>query len=485
MAVRFGGVRSGVALAVLAGSQLLIVLDATIVNVALSAIEADLGFRPAELSWVVTAYTLAFGGLLVLGGRLADRCGRRRLFTFGAGGFAVGSALAALAWSPVPLIVGRVVQGASAAMLTPAGLSLLLVVFADGRARDRALGVWATVTAGGTALGLVLGGLLTATLSWEWIFWVNVPIAGAAAACAGRVLPESTDRGGPRFNIVGTALATVGLGALVYALTRSAEVGWSSAHTTGGLLAAVALLAGFGWSQRNHIDGVVPKSISSDRTVVAADLVALIFGVAIYGLFYFLSLFLGGPLDYDAVQIGAAFLPMAGALAASVRVAGRLQSRISSRRLLLAGLLLVAAGLASLGRIDTDSTYVTVLLPALVAVGVGMGLGFVALTNAAVTTADPAYRGVASGLFNAAQQIGGAVGLAVLTAAAEARIVAVAGDTGTRTRDAMASGWALTFLLAAALMLLAAAVTAVWIHPDRSEPRASEAHVTLDRTASR
>lgn len=456
--------RRWLALAVLAGSELLIVLDATIVNVALSDIEADLGVGSADLQWVVTAYVLAFGGFLLLGGRLADSFGRRRMFIAAACVFAVGSLLAGLAESMPALIAGRALQGLAAAGLAPSALSLVMVVFAEGRQRDRALAIWGGVAASGTAVGLLLGGVLTEALSWHWVFWVNVPVAAGAALCARTVLPANTNTHGKGFDLAGAVLGTGGVTVLVYALVRSPEVGWVAGPTLSMLLLAVGLLVAFGWLQRVRTEALVPTRVLRDRSVLGADLVGLACGAAVYALFYFLSLFLGGPLGYSALQTGLAFLPLAVALAAAAQLAGTMLGRIAPRALILTGTLVIAAGLALLGGIDPDTSYPATVLPALVCVGLGMGLAFVALTSAAVGSVAEQDSGIASGLFTAAQQIGGALGLALLTAVSTARTHSLTGHGPNPSSQAVAAGWSLGFLVAAGVMVLAAAITATMIN---------------------
>lgn len=461
--------RRWVALAVLAGSELLIVLDATIVNVALPAIQHDLAVASADLQWVVTAYVLAFGGFLLLGGRLADHFGRRRMFIAAAAAFALGSLLAGLAPSMPTLVAGRALQGLAAAAMTPAALSLLLVVFPDEPHRGRALGIWGAVAASGTALGLLLGGVLTQALSWHWVFWVNVPIAGGAAVLGRAVLPATARTRDQRFDLTGAALGTGGLVALVYALVRGPELGWASAPTLLVLLGAVALLGAFGWLQRIRTDALLPVRLLHNRDVRGAGLVALACGASVYALFYFLSLFLGGSLGYSALQIGLAFLPLAAALAAAAQLAGKLLTRLAPRTLVQAGTLAIAGGLGLLGRIDPDTSYPATVLPALVCVGVGMGLAFVALTSAAVGTVAEQDSGIASGLFTAAQQIGGALGLALLTAVSTARADSLTVSGAGPGPDALTAGWSLGFLVAAAVMVLAAVVTTTMITSTRQQ----------------
>ncbi|WP_249644266.1 MFS transporter [Nocardia sputi] len=455
------------ALAVLAGSQLLIVVDATIVNVALSAIRDDLGFSLQDLQWVITAYTLAFGGLLLLGGRLADRFGHRRMFATGALVFAGASLVGGWADTAALLVAARAMQGIGAAVMAPAALALLMMVFSAGRDRTVALGVWAGVTAGGTALGLILGGLLTQTLSWPWVFWINVPVAVAAAGLAAVVLPTGQgDRVGS-IDVAGALTATGGLMALVYGLVRTTDTGWASTETLVALGAALLLLAVFGLLQARRDDPLVPLRLLRNRTVLGADVIGLIFGVAIYALFYFLSIFLATVLGYSPVQVGLAFLPMTVAIALAARLAGGPLASVRAHRLATVGSLLVAAGVALLMRIGPEAGYPGTVLPGVVLAGLGLGLAFVPLTAAAVSGADPVDGGIASALFNAGQQLGGAIGLAVLTTASATRTAQLAAK-GEATTAAITAGWSIGFGIAAVIALAGAVIAAVTLRPSAS-----------------
>jgi EmrB/QacA subfamily drug resistance transporter len=461
--------RKWAALAVLAGSQLLIVLDATIVNVALTDIRQDLGLAPTDLHWVITGYVLTFGGFLLLGGRLADHIGRRRMFMAGSVVFGLGSVLAALAESAVPLFVGRGLQGLAAAVLAPSALALLMTVFPPGRDRNRALGVWGGVSASGTALGLILGGVLTQLLSWEWVFWVNVPIVAVAVLCARLVLPESRAERSARFDVAGAVLVTGGLAGLVYGLVHAAEVGWGAPQALLVLVVSAVLLLAFARLQAVRTHALVPTRLLRDPTVLGGDLVGLILGAAIYGLFYVLSLFLGGTLGYGAIAVGAAFLPMAAAIAVASAIAGRVLGRVGARRLLIASALLTAAALGSLVRIAPESTYVAVVLPAFVLAGLGLGLAFVALTTAAVGSAPASDSGIAAALFTTGQQVGGAVGLAVLTAVATTR-TSNALAAGVPEAEAVTMGWSLSFVVCVGLVLAGLLITLTMIRPAPSQP---------------
>lgn len=464
--------RRRIALAVLAGSQLLIVLDATIVNVALTAIRDDVNLATADLQWVITAYVLAFGGFLLLGGRLGDRFGRRRMFVSGAAAFGLGSLLCAVAWSAEVLLAGRALQGLAAAVMAPASMSLLMTVFPPGRDRDRALAVWGGVSASGTALGLILGGVLTQVLSWEWVFWVNVPIAAVAVACALAVLPESQADPAPRFDLAGAVLVTAGLSSLVYGLVQAAEIGWTSGAVTTALLVAAMLLLGFSRLQAVRPHALIPTRLLRSRNVLGGNIVGLVLGAAIYALFYFMSVFMGAVLGYGPILIGLAFVPMTIAIAVASTLAGRLIRRTGPRPLLIISALLTTIALASLSYITPDSTYLGRLLPAFLLAGFGLGLAFVALTSAAVGSAPAQDSGMAAALFNAGQQIGGALGLAVLTTVSTSYARRSTPDGGETTLAAITQGWSIGFLVAAGIMLSGLVVVVTMI---RRPPASADA----------
>jgi EmrB/QacA subfamily drug resistance transporter len=441
------------ALAVLAGSHLLIVLDATVVNVALTDIRTDLGFAPAALQWVITAYVLTFGGLLLLGGRLADRFGRRRVFVAGVVAFGLGSLLAGLADSPGMLVGGRALQGAAAALLAPACLSLLMAVFPEGPARHRALAVYAGVAASGMTIGLILGGVMTQSLSWRWVFWINVPLAVGAVLCARAILPESRAERPEPFDVAGALLATFGLAGLIYGLTRVADPQPGALASVPVLAVSAALLVAFARLQAVRPHALLPTSLLGNPTVLGANLVGLILGAAIYSLFYFVSLFLGGVFGYGPVMVGLAFLPMTIAIAIASATAGKVLGRTGPRPLLIISAVLVVAGLVNLARLTPDSGYLPDLLPTFLLAGAGLGLAFVALTAAAVGAAPARDSGVAAAVFNSGQQIGGALGLAILTAVTTMRS-RTSPDAPASTTEVITQGWSLGFLVSAGLMLL-------------------------------
>ncbi|MGC4939947.1 MFS transporter [Kribbella sp. DT2] len=459
------GARAALALGVLAGGQLLIVVDATIVNVALGPIRDGLAFSATQLQWVITAYTLAFGGLLLIGGRAADRFGHRRTFLLGAAAFGLASLAGGGATNQLVLVAARAVQGAGAAMMAPAALALVMQLFPPGRTRTMAFGIWAGVTAGGTALGSVLGGVLTEAISWRWVLWINVPAIAVVVALGLLLLPRSSATPKAPIDLSGAITATGGLTLLVYGLTRTAEHGLSG-ETLLTLGAAVALLLSFTVLQATRVTPLLPASILRNQTVVAANIVGLVLGVAIYALFYFVSLFLSTVQGKDPVYVGLAFVPMTAAIAVAARVTGALTGRVSASHLSAIGAVLVALGLGLLSRIDPGSGYAGTLLPGLIIAGIGLGITFAPLTAAAMSSAAPADSGIASAVFNAAQQIGGALGLATLTTISTA--ITARSDTP-RSAQATTEGWSRALLVATALTCLAAVLAATLIKPsDRS-----------------
>jgi len=485
-------VRKRLALTVLAISQLMVVLDATIVNVALERIQAALQFTSqSDLQWIVTGYALTFGGFLLLGGKLADRLGRRRVFVAGAALFAIASLLGGIAESQTLLIASRALQGLGGALMSPAALSLLTVVFAEGKERDRALGIWAAITAGGAALGLILGGVLTEYLSWRWVFFVNVPIAVLAIVGALRFVPESKDRTARGFDVPGAVLVTGGLMALVYGLVQVNEQGLSTSWKTAYFVIAVALLAAFAVVQRRSSAPLVPYRLFKSRSVLGADIGALLIGAGIFGIFFFLTLWMQVLNGYSPIKAGFAFLPMTLLIGVGAGISAQLLGRVGPRPLLLVGPALSALGLLLLAlRIEPDSSYLTVVLPSLALVAIGMGLAFVALTSAAVAGVPQDDSGIASALLNAGQQVGGALGLAVLTAVSTARTqdllpkgvdglealqpqpgAEAAPDPGliAQVFGAVNEGWALGFGVAAAFLAGAALVAAALVRVSKEE----------------
>jgi EmrB/QacA subfamily drug resistance transporter len=380
----------GLALALLAVTQFVIILDASIVNVALPSIGAALDFSQDDLSWVVNAYTLTFGGFLLLGGRLADLMGRRRMFMSGLVLFTAASLLGGLAQSDVWLIAARAAQGLGAALVSPAALSLVTTIFSEGAERNRALGVWGAVAGSGGAAGVLLGGMLTEWAGWEWVLFVNVPIGLAAVALAPRLLPESRELGAARtFDATGAVLVTGGLALLVYTLVDAESAGWTSTQTLGlGALSLATLAAFVAWEARAS-DPLMPFSIFRLQTLRGANAVGLLLGMALYSMFFFLSLYLQQVLGYSALETGFAFLPLAVLIIVSSTVASQLVTRTGTRPTLVVGMLLITGALVWFSQISAGGSHVgDVLFPALV-VAVGLGFAFVPVTIAAVTGTRP------------------------------------------------------------------------------------------------
>ena len=417
-----------IALALLASAMFVVVLDASIVNVALPSIGRDLQFSQDDLSWVVNAYVLVFGGFLLLGGRLADLLGRRRLFIAGLILFVLASLAGGLAQSDGQLIAARSVQGLGAALLSPAALSLVTVLFADGAERNKAMGVWGAVAGSGGAVGVLLGGVLTRWAGWEWVFFVNVPIGLAAAALAPRLLPESRREGHRHFDVAGAASITAGLSVLVYALVDANNAGWTSTQTLGLGALALALVAGFVAIEARTAAPLVPFAILRLRTLTGANAVALLVAAALFSMFFFVSLYMQQVLGYDALKAGVSYLPLALGIIVSAGVASQLVTRIGFKPVFVAGLVLTAGGLGWFAQMSPDGSYVgDILFPSLLS-AVGLGFAFVPMTIAAVAGVQEREAGLASGLINTSQQIGGALGLAILASVAN-----------TRTDDAMAA----------------------------------------------
>jgi EmrB/QacA subfamily drug resistance transporter len=470
----------GAALAVLALAQLMVVLDTTIVNVALPSMQRALHFSSAaNLQWVVNAYVLTFGGFLLLGGRVADRYGRRLVFVSGVGLFAAASLACGLARSSGLLVASRAVQGLGGALMAPAALSLLTVIFTEGEERNRALGVWAAIAGAGGAIGLLAGGLLTTELSWRWVFFVNLPIAAFAILASFRLIGESRDAGAGAFDVPGAVTVTAGLGALVFALVRANVWGWGSATTLLVLAASAVLLAAFVVLQLRGRHPLVPPRLFRSRTLVGADVGMLIAGAGLFAVFFFLTLYMQDVLHYSALKTGVAYLPLSAMLVTSAGVGSRILGRVGARPILVTGFLLGAGGLSLLTRISPTTGYLVVLAP-LVLIGAGMGGAFVSVTASAVAGVPHEDAGVASALLNASQEIGGSLGLAVLTAVATARFNAVRPHQPSPATLAAAdtSSWAYAFVVGAVLLFSAAVIGGWLLRPRRDQPHPDELAAT-------
>jgi EmrB/QacA subfamily drug resistance transporter len=407
------------ALALIVTAQFMVILDVAIVNVALPSIKSDLHFSQTNLQWVISAYAIMFGGALLLGGRLADLLGRRRLFVGGLALFAASSLLCGLAWSESSLIAFRAVQGLGGALLAPAALSLLMTTFAEGRERNLALGIYGAASGSGAAAGVLLGGVLTSYLSWAWIFFINVPVGVAAIVLTPLLLKESR-AGLPHrhFDLPGAASVTAGLMLLVYATTRATSDGWGADTTLGLLAGAAALVLAFVAIELRSPSPLLPLRIFRLRTLAAANAAMAIVGAVAFSEFFLLTLYLQDVLHYSAVESGAAFSAFALAVVVVSNVAQVVVGRLGVRPTLTAGLLVSAVSVAWLTRLPVDGHYFWDLFPAFVLGGAGMGLSFVPVTIASLTGVDRADAGVASGLINTSRQIGGAMGIAAVSAIA-------------------------------------------------------------------
>ncbi|MFC8074566.1 MFS transporter [Streptomyces sp. NPDC057307] len=470
------------ALGVLASGMLMIVLDGSIVTVAMPAIQDDLGFSPAGLSWVVNAYLIAFGSLLLLAGRLGDLLGRKRMFLAGTGVFTAASLLAGAATSPAVLIAARFLQGVGSAMAAAVSLGILVTLFTEHGERARAIAVFSFTGAAGASIGQVVGGLLTDALSWHWIFFINLPIGLAALALAVRVLPgdvlpagrgtgKSTGRGTGRgrglaagADVIGALLITAGLMLGIYTVVKVEQYDWVSAHTLGLGAVALALIGAFVARQATAGTPLLPLRIFRSRNVVGANVVQMLMVAALFSFQIILALHLQRVLGYDAAETGLAMLPAAVVIGAvSLGVSARLNARFGERNVLLTGLLLLITLLVLLSRVPADADYATDLLP-LMLLAAGFGLALPALTSLGMSGAGEADAGLVSGLFNTAQQIGGAVGVAVLSTLAASRSESLLAD-GASGAAALTGGYHLAFGVGAGLLVSAFVVAFVVLRP--------------------
>jgi EmrB/QacA subfamily drug resistance transporter len=443
-------------------AQFMVVLDATVVNVALPSIQADLGFSAANLQWVINGYTLVFGGFLLLGGRAGDLFGRRRLFLWGVAIFSAASLLNGLATSDTWLVAARALQGLGGALVSPAALSIITTTFAEGEDRTKALGVWSAIAAGGGAFGLLLGGILTDLLSWEWIFFVNVPIGIATAALAIRYVPESRAalRSGG-VDLPGAVTVTAGLVVLVYAIVKAEDFGWGSPRTLGLAAIALALLAAFVVIERSSRAPLIRLGIFRVRSLAGANTVLLLVVGGLFAFFFFASLYVQQILGYSPLEAGLAFLPVTVGIGLGAGIAQQLVKRIGVRTTAVVGMLIAAFGLYLFAGVSVDGTYLSDVLPAVIPQSIGMGLFFVPITLIATTNVADEDAGLASGLFNTAQQVGGALGLAVLSTLAadkSANVLAELGHRASRSEqvDAMLDGFQVAFTAAAILVAFGA-----------------------------
>jgi EmrB/QacA subfamily drug resistance transporter len=449
-------------------AQFMVVLDATIVNVALPSIQTGLHFTATGLPWVVNVYTLVFGGFLLLGGRAADLLGRQRLFLAGVAIFVLASLVNGIATSSGVLVGGRALQGLGAALVSPAALSIVTTTFAEGRERTKALGIWSAIAAGGGAVGLVLGGLLTDTLSWRWVFFINLPIGIAAIVLGARYVPESRAEKRPdTSDVQGAVTVTSGLLVLVYTIVKAQEYGWTSLRTLGLGAVAVALLGAFVFIESRSKAPLIRLGIFRQRSLTGANVAMLFVASGLFAMFYFASLYVQDILGYSPLKAGLAFLPVTAGIVVGAGLSQQLIQRLGATRVPLIGIAMAASGLLLLAGIPTYGTYLANLLPGLALMSVGMGLVFVPVTLIATTNIASEDAGLASGLFNTAQQVGGALGLAILStlAANKTGHVSLGGGRAPSAHDAslLVNGYQVAFAAGAALMLAAAGVILLMI----------------------
>ncbi|MFF5976423.1 MFS transporter [Streptomyces sp. NPDC012769] len=418
------------ALLFIALAQLMVVLDATIVNIALPSAQHDLGISDGNRQWVITAYALAFGGLLLFGGRVADLWGRKRTFVVGLIGFAAASALGGAASGEAMMLGARALQGAFGALLAPAALSLLAVMFTDGKERAKAFGIYGAIAGGGGAVGLILGGVLTEYLDWRWTFFVNIPFAVVAAAGAYFVIREpSGGRNRAPLDVPGVVLSTLGLVSLVYGFTRAESDGWSDPLTIGLFIASAVLLAGFAAVEAVVKSPLLPLRVVTDRNRGGVYLSLGLAVIAMFGLFLFLTYYLQVVKGYSPVRTGFAFLPMiAGMIVGSTQIGTRLMTRVPPRLLMGPGFLTAAVGMLLLTQLEVDSSYAGLILPAQLLLGLGMGTAFMPAMSLATHGVDPRDAGVASAMVNTSQQVGGAIGTALLNTIAASATTAYLTD---------------------------------------------------------
>ena len=403
-------------------AQFMVILDATIVNVALPSIQKDLGLTEANLQWIVNAYTLVFGGFLLLGGRAGDLLGRKRLFLLGLVIFTFASLMNGLASSEGMLIGFRALQGLGAALIAPAALSIISTTFAEGAERAKALAVWAAIAIGGSAVGLILGGMLVEWFSWPWIFFVNVPVGIIAFALSLRLVPESRDEHAQHnYDVAGAITVTGGLMSLVYAIVKAETDGWTSSTTLGFFVLSAVLLASFVLIEARSKAPLVRLSIFKIRSLLTANIVMFLAMSAMFAMFFFNTLYIQRVLGYSPLEAGFAFLPFTAGIMVSAGLASKFAPRVGVRPVAAIGMLLTAGGLVLLTQLPVNGTYLTDVLPAMILTSLGMGAVFMPLTLIATTGLDNDDQGLASGLFNTSQQIGGALGLAILSTIAAAK----------------------------------------------------------------
>src|SRR5215212_10012524 len=471
--------RRWIALAVIVLAQFMVVLDVAIVNVALPTIKTDLHFSQENLQWVVTAYSIMFGGVLLLGGRMADLLGRRRLFMAGLALFTVSSLLDGLAWSEGSLIGFRVLQGLGAALVSPAALSILTTTFREGKERNFALGIWGAVSGSGGAAGVLLGGALTSSLDWSWIFFINVPVGALVLALTPRLVQESVAGVTHRhFDVPGAVSITGGLMLLVYAMTRAVQHGWGTTETIALLAASAALIVAFVGIEMRSQAPLLPMRMFRSRTLSGSNLAGLLMGAAVFSQFFLLTLYMQQVLHYSALETGVAYIALTLTIIAFSAISQMLVTRIGVRRVLPAGLLFTAVALVLFARLPVHGSYFSDLFPAFLISGIGLALAFVPISIGGLTGVRQADAGIASGLINTTQQIGGAIGVAAATTIATTfttRYVDVHAGATPLGGGALTHGFAIAFYVLAAVAALGAVTAAVLVESEPAVPEVETA----------
>ena len=456
-----------IALVVLCAGMLMIVLDATIVNVALPSIQDDLGFSQSNLAWIVNAYMIAFGGLLLLAGRLGDLIGQRRVFLTGLAVFTVASVVCAVAPSQGALIAARFVQGVGGALTSAVILGMIVTMFPEPREQAKAIGVFGFVASAGGSIGLLAGGVLTEAISWHWIFFVNLPVGIATALLALRYVPGNPGLGlGAGTDLAGAALLTGGLMLGVYTILQVTEQGWGATSTLVLGAVSVALVAAFVLRQARVANPLMPLRLFRSANIVGANLVQGLVVVGMFGMFFLGALYLQQVLGYDPLEVGLAFLPSTVVMGAlSMGFSGRITMRFGAKRTLIPSLLFIGAGMLLFARTPIDGSYVADVLPAMILVGIGAGLSFPALMTLAMSGATPSDSGLASGLVNTSAQVGGAVGLAVLATLATERTQGLMAD-GEAAMAALNAGFHLAYVVGAVILAAALVIAATVLRPE-------------------
>jgi EmrB/QacA subfamily drug resistance transporter len=464
-------------LILLCASQFIVVLDASIVNVALPSIGTGLHFSEADLPWVVNAYVIAFGGFLLLGGRAADLLGRRRVFMAGLVVVAVASLVAGFAANEGQLIAARAAQGLGAAFISPSALSIVTTLFRDGVERNKALGAWGAVAGSAGAAGVLLGGILTEGLGWEWVLWVNVPVSLIALALTPGLVPESRSESATRsYDVGGAVSVTAGLSVLAYALLDANSAGWGSTKIVSLLALAVALIAAFVVIELRSKAPLVPFRIFRLRTLTGANVVGLLLGASLFSMFFYVSLYMQQVLGYSPIHAGLSYLPLALTIIAAAGLGGQLVTRFGFKSLLATGMALVALGLVWFSQVSVGGSFISDILGPSLLAAIGLGFAFVTSTIAAVSGVEEREQGLASGLINTSQQIGGALGLAVLSTIATSRTDHVLASGSANLPGALTDGFQRAFLGGAVIAALGLLATLILIRSRDSRAHAEMAN---------